>query len=125
VLRALGLWGPVVAWMAAIFFVSARPIPGPAQRMPDWTTHVGAYAVLGLLAARAVSGGRPLVTAREAVLAAALATGYGVTDEIHQAFVPERNPDVRDAFADMVGAALGAVFYRQARGVVARRGVGR
>jgi VanZ family protein len=121
VLRALGLWGPVAAWMAIIFFVSARPLPGPAQSVPDWTTHVAAYAVLGLLMARAVSGGRPLVTVREALLAAALATGYGVSDEIHQAFVPERHPDVRDAFSDMVGSALGAAFYLQARALLSPR----
>ena len=120
-LRALGLWGPVAGWMSVIFFVSARPLPGPAQSMPDWTTHVAAYAVLGLLMTRAVSGGRPLISAREALLAAALATTYGVSDEIHQAFVPERNPDVRDAVSDMVGSALGAAFYRQGRPIIQRR----
>jgi VanZ family protein len=109
------LWGPVAVWMAIIFFASARPLPGSVQGLPDWTTHVAAYGVLGLLMARAVSGGRRLVTAREALLAAALSTGYGISDEIHQAFVPERNADVRDAVADLVGSALGAAFYRQVK----------
>jgi VanZ family protein len=121
VVRALLLWGPVVAWMAIIFFVSARPLPGPAQSVPDWTAHVAAYAVLGLLAARAFSGGRPLVAAREVLLATILATAYGVSDEIHQGFVPERNPDLRDAVSDLVGAALGAAFYRQGRALLAPR----
>lgn len=112
-LRGLGRWGPVVAWMAVIFFASARPIPGPAQELPDWTSHVAAYAVLGALMSRAVAGGRPLVSAREALLAAALATAYGITDEVHQAFVPERHPDVRDAAFDLAGSALGAAFHWQ------------
>jgi VanZ family protein len=70
---------------------------------------------------RAVSGGRRLITAREALLAAALATAYGVSDEIHQAFVPERHCDVRDAVSDLVGSAVGAAFYRQGRLLVQRR----
>jgi len=114
----LGMWGPVAAWMALIFFVSARPLPGSVQGMPDWTTHVAAYAVMGLLMARAVSGGRRLVTAREAVLALTLSTAYGVSDEIHQAFVPERNADVRDAVSDLVGSVLGAAFYRQLKQIL-------
>jgi VanZ family protein len=35
-----------------------------------------------------------------------IATLYGVSDEIHQAFVPLRTPDVRDVIADATGAAL-------------------
>jgi VanZ family protein len=124
VLRALALWGPVAAWMAAIFFVSARPIPGPAQSLPDWTTHVAAYAVLGVLMGRAVSGARPAVTAREALLAAALSAAYGVTDEVHQAFVPGRNPDVRDAAFDLAGSALGAAFHRQLKQALRRVAAG-
>jgi VanZ family protein len=107
--------------MAIIFFVSARPLPGPAQSVPDWASHVAAYAVMGLLAARAYSGGRPLVTAREVLLATALATAYGVSDEIHQGFVPERNPDIRDAVADLAGAVVGAAFYQQARTLLGAR----
>ena len=43
-----------------------------------------------------------------AALAAALAAVYGVSDELHQSFVPGRTADGADVVADAVGAVLGA-----------------
>jgi len=34
------------------------------------------------------------------------ATAYGLTDEIHQSYVPGRSCDVADLFADFLGAAM-------------------
>jgi len=99
--------------MALIFFASARPLPGPAQAVPDWIPHVAAYGVLGVLMARALAAGRGVLGIREMLLAAALSTLYGVSDEVHQAFVPERTPDIRDAACDLVGSVAGAVLFRQ------------
>lgn len=65
----------------------------------DKVAHALAYAVLGALLAWAT--GRP-------GLAVALATLYGVSDELHQAFVPGRTPDVLDLVADLLGATAGA-----------------
>jgi VanZ family protein len=46
-------------------------------------------------------------------LALALASAYGVSDEVHQLFVAGRSPDARDWLADTAGAwlALWAVRY--------------
>jgi VanZ family protein len=38
-----------------------------------------------------------------------IAVGYGVTDEWHQSFVPNRHADVRDVAADAIGALAAAV----------------
>ena len=44
--------------------------------------------------------------------ASLLSTGvYGITDEIHQYFVPGRFADPWDLLADMVGALLGVIAY--------------
>jgi VanZ family protein len=51
---------------------------------------------------------------RAAVIAVALATGYGATDEFHQSFVPGRGPAFSDVLIDLVGASLG-VGVRQVR----------
>lgn len=107
-LRAASRWVPVAVWAAVIFFLSDQPsLP---KLGPPWissATHFGEYLVLAFLLARANG-------ARTGVLGAAV---YGVTDELHQAFVPGRTPDVADWFADMAGAFVGVWLYRLTRRV--------
>ena len=50
-----------------------------------------------------------------------LATLFGVTDEIHQYFVPGRQADVFDVVADAVGALAGALFVAFLSRVLDRR----
>jgi VanZ family protein len=109
--RGLAAWAPAVLYAALIFTLSSlsRPPPfvPPALLSLDTLLHLAEYAVLGALVARALrAGGRP--PAR--VFAGALLLGslYGASDELHQAFVPDRHADVRDWAADTAGAALGA-----------------
>lgn len=107
--RVASLWGPVVAWMATLFFASAQTFPAGGPSLPDWLTHGTAYAILGGLVCRALSGGLArFLTLRQALLAVALATGYGVTDELHQAFVPNRQADPWDVVKDLGGAVVAA-----------------
>jgi VanZ family protein len=96
--------------MVVIFALSSRPLPEAVSRVPDWTTHGAGYAILSVLVGRALAGGlgRP-VPARAALLAVAVSTLYGVTDEAHQSFVPGRDADPWDLVKDLGGAALGAV----------------
>lgn len=49
-----------------------------------------------------------------ALAAVAIASLYGVTDEFHQSFVPDRACDPVDWLVDTAGAALGAVIARKA-----------
>ena len=102
------LWLPVIGYMAVIFYVSSltdAPLPGG---MTDVSGHMLGYIGLGVLCARAFAGGLPApVTLRVAALALALAAGYGITDEIHQMFVPGRSAELKDVYADALGAAAG------------------
>lgn len=121
--RALGLWGPPVAWAAAVFALSSQSYAGPLS-LPDWSTHGAAYALLALLLGRALAGGldrRP--SARRALLALALATLYGASDEIHQFFVPGRHADAWDVAKDFGGALLGAALLQS--GLASRLAGGR
>lgn len=124
-MRFLSLWGPVIAVMTVIFTASSMSDPGaPPGGLSDKTAHFAAYAALGAALVRALAGGRSAgMTARRIVLAFVLATAYGVTDELHQRFVPGRNPDMIDLVADagggFAGAAVGAGIargYRRLRG---------
>jgi VanZ family protein len=96
--------------MAFIFVLSSISSPPelPGRNL-DKVVHAFMYAVLGALLVRALAGGwdRP-VTLRMALVAVLLATLYGLTDEIHQAFVPARQSDPIDLVADGLGAAVAA-----------------
>ena len=104
------LWSALVGYCALIFFASSRPVPEELHLdIPglDKVVHAGAYGVwaaifLGALAAtgRSWSYGR---LAWLTLLATAL---YGVSDEVHQSFVPGRTADILDWFADVGGAVL-------------------
>ncbi len=93
--------------MAAIFFVSGQSQPPVPGGLSNAAGHVIAYAGLGFLLVRAVAGGLGgRITGRVAGSALAIATVYGVTDEVHQMFVPGRVADINDVIADAAGALL-------------------
>jgi VanZ family protein len=123
--RGAWVWGPAVAQMIAIFVASSIPdlteLPGGIS---DKTGHFVGYALLGLLVARALAGARlRAVTPGATLLAIALSSCYGATDEFHQRFVHGRSPDVHDWIADTLGALAGALLVALAGWVARRRAV--
>ena len=107
-LRLVWRWGPVLAQMIAIFLASGMSdVPDLPGGLSGYTGHFIGYAILGALVIRAFAGATWAgVTRGAAVRAVALSGVYGVTDEVHQMFVANRMPDVRDWFADLAGAVL-------------------
>lgn len=106
----LRLWAPVVLYMAMVFVLSAQPsLPPPPGRLSDKHWHFMEYAGLSALACRALGGGVATVGVGAAIGGWAIASVYGVSDEVHQAFVPGRSSDVLDVLADTTGAAAAAV----------------
>jgi VanZ family protein len=102
-------WILAALYMAGLFALSSVPDdpkkPGIARTyFPrpgiQNALHVPAYAGLSYLMWRGLGGPGP----RAALLAAALATLYGVTDEVHQMFVQGRTASVTDGLANAVGA---------------------
>lgn len=105
-LRFLSLWLPVIAYMAALFYLSSPGAPSQPPQISDKTLHVVGYGGLALVTLRAVAGGRwSGVTWSAVVIAWAIAALYGVTDEIHQMFTAGRSPELADVGADALGAA--------------------
>ena len=96
--------------MGLIFFASALPDPGaPPGGLSDKGAHVVAYEALGGALLRALARGRSAaMTPARIAAAAALATLYGLSDELHQRFVPGRTPDLLDVVADALGGVAGA-----------------
>ncbi len=100
--RRLLLWAACAAWAAAIFAVSSVPgsrIPGKYGEVAHFTE----YAILASLLYGALRVDNS--PARSAWLALAVASGYAITDEFHQSFVPLRTPDPIDWLTDTAGAA--------------------
>ncbi|HEY8171763.1 MAG TPA: VanZ family protein [Dehalococcoidia bacterium] len=102
-------WPLLVAWLALIFALSSIPneVQSPSSLPFDKVAHLVEYGALAFIAAWVF--GRGHVTSRIAAIAVAFALLYGVSDELHQAFVPGRDPSLDDLAADGVGALLGAL----------------
>jgi VanZ family protein len=104
------LWLPVVLCVTAIFVESSiQQPPSPPGPFTDKDVHALMYGVLCALVVRALAGGwlAPM-TLGIATLAVAITTLYGVSDEVHQRFVPSRTMDAADVAADATGAVLAA-----------------
>lgn len=114
-MRRLGRWawalGPVALYAGLIVFLSSRSSL-PSVRLNDKLLHFGEYAVLAFLVNRALFLLRPSVSPRAlTLLAIGLATAFGVTDELHQRLVPNRDASVFDLVADFLGSVAGAMAY--------------
>ena len=105
--RALWLWGPVAAYLVAIFLESSvSQVPEMPTGVTDKDAHGLLYAGLALLILRALAGAKwRHVTIGAGLVAVFLAAAYGATDEFHQRFVPGRTADLLDLAADAAGAA--------------------
>jgi VanZ family protein len=104
------LWGPVAVYMAAIFYSSSFPTAPLPSDISDKVMHMVSYAGLAVLVTRALTGALSApISRRHAVFALLLTIGYGVSDEIHQWFVPTRSADLLDVYADSGGALIGLV----------------
>lgn len=83
------------------------------EKVSDKILHLCEYGVFGAFAYRACRHGAGAWVARHAVIVAVVGCAlYGLSDEIHQLFVPLRQGDPLDLVADSVGATLGAWTWR-------------
>ena len=104
-------------WMAVIFFVSHQnndnlqdPVNWLSQFLEklniaipfDKVAHFGAYGILGITAY--------VAWPKSPVKAVAVCVAYGLSDEIHQMFVPGRSCDPWDWLADSLGALVAVVL---------------
>jgi VanZ family protein len=108
----LRYWGPVCGYAGLIFYLSAQAHPEEhvpfVMHFSDKVLHAVEYAVFGALCYRALCRSGQDTWRQQAIPAAILlASLYGVSDEVHQAFVPFRDANWLDWVADTIGAAIG------------------
>jgi VanZ family protein len=104
---------PLALWLALIFFLSSQPMlidveerfGSLGEKLFYKTAHALFYAVLAWLWWRALAPDRR-PTPATLLAAFALTTLYGISDEIHQLFVPGRNGRLTDVIIDASGALV-------------------
>lgn len=112
-------WLPLFIYAACIFCLSS--LPGTTYPhlffSADKIFHFGEYCILGYLLARALGQyylkGKVLF-----VIAVSVCFVYGISDEIHQFFVPYRCSSVVDTIADGIGSAIGVGIYVKQRSIL-------
>lgn len=105
----IGLWTPVVLYMAAIFYgASMSTVPAPVStNFSDTFLHAAGYSGLALVTLRAVARGSWRgVTVGALLFAWGIAVGHGAAVEWMQMYVPNRTAEWRDLGNDAIGAAL-------------------
>ena len=117
-------WLPVAAYAGFIFYLSSQShpeelLPSLVRELSDQVLHLIEYSVLGMLCYRAFRHAAGVWAARYALLLAVLtSSGYGLTDEVHQAFVPFRDASGWDVLMDTIGSAVGAWGWRWTTGAI-------
>ena len=113
--KFLFYWLPVFIYCLLIFMQSSYPSPESVPDLPyiDKLFHIAVYALLGALFLRAFKTLRIQQNLKLVmILSILLSSLYGISDEIHQHFVPFRNADFMDAMADMIGSVGGVCVYQ-------------
>ncbi len=109
-------WLPVVVYCLAIYIQSDLPSIEhiPSFKFSDKVLHFFAYGVLGVLFYRAyrtlrIKGDRRMLV----LISIVTASLYGISDEIHQYFVPFRDASPWDVVANTLGAIGGVSLYHK------------
>ena len=111
-------WLPLILYCLAIYIQSDFPASEhiPSFEFSDKVIHFLAYAVMGVLFYRAYQTLRIRDNLRLLILLSILSASlYGISDEIHQYFVPYRDASVLDGIANILGAICGVYLYNRWR----------
>lgn len=99
---------PMATAMGIIFFLSHQSGLSMAVSLPPGADKVGHAILYAFLAGTVIYAVAPISSQRKrrtGLLVVLFCLLYGISDELHQAFVPGRDPSVGDLLADTAGAA--------------------
>ncbi len=106
-------------YAAFIFWMSSAPRQVPELLQfsgADKLLHILEFGVLAVLSGLTTSRAAPQQhNSWHLAVAAAVTLAFGVSDELHQAYVPGRGSSFYDVCADAVGALLGSLAARGTR----------
>lgn len=105
-------------YMGLIWFLSSHPsdaiveTPFPFDDLLKESLHLVEFGILYWLFIFMLATHQKL-TARTSILIAIISFLYGVTDEIHQAFVPSRSASLVDLIKDAIGVIVSFLIVRK------------
>jgi VanZ family protein len=108
-------WLPLILYCLFIYIQSDHPSPEQIPTFPyvDKVLHATAYGIMGILFYRAYQTLRLKDNIKMLMFLSVISASlYGISDEIHQSFVPFREAEVADVIADMIGALSGVCLYQ-------------
>ena len=105
--------GATIIWALCIFIFSSFSTlksPDLGIALQDKWTHMVEFGIFGFLLQRSFIHcyGNCF---RSYLFTFVVGVVYGVLDEIHQAFVPGRESDIIDFYADSIGVFMALVIY--------------
>ena len=106
-LPALTCWFFTISYMGLVFYLSSKSLPLPKMLSnADKIIHAFVYFILAVLLYFSFlkSGLRKYLL----LITMIIAISYGVSDELHQYYVPGRVASIGDVIADSFGALLGS-----------------
>lgn len=106
-------WFPVLAYMVLIFYMSSLPNASfnginSSFGLNDKIEHFVEYFVLGYLLFRLF---RHYKKKNPGIKAVAISALYGLTDEMHQLFVPSRVFSFNDLLYDFLGSLVSVIVF--------------
>ncbi len=107
--KILIYWAPALFYCGLIVYLSS--LSHPSQNLPsifsalsDKLVHGVEYGILGILVYRAIQHTTQI---RQSIgMAIFCAVIFGISDELHQWYVPHRHADIWDVVADASGATF-------------------
>lgn len=104
--------------MGVIFFLSHQsgnslylpPVPGM-----DKVCHMAIYGLLAMAVLWGLGTGKQVFPVEVALKTVLFCLLYGMTDEFHQSFIPQRSVSGLDLLADLTGAFLVCVIWLRCR----------
>ena len=103
------VWLPTIAYCGLIFYLSSQEIPIKVSLFPmqDKAIHLIEYGVLSVLFFYSLRKSIPGFNFKTVAILAILLSGlYGISDEVHQYFVPGRESSIGDVTANFIGAIV-------------------
>lgn len=117
-IRFVKLWLPVLLCMGIIFIASSIP----ANKIPslfafqDVAFHFMAYLILAWFFSQALKNTySKIATTKIFFITIIFGFIYGLSDEFHQAFIPNRTVSGLDVSVDTIGSIIGGLIYKWLR----------